>query len=136
MQEAETKFNNSSQNPIREIIGNVGDPRNIIQGKRNRKPKAQFHLEIHQNLLKQSAFHAAFQLETRSMKNKIHKSDLPPPPENWHQLKYHPHQNGFVAAARHDSIWPFYFSKVMPIRSKEWDLPQSQSRDVSSVTTN
>ena len=69
MQEAETKVNNSSQNPIREIIGNVGDPRNIIQGKRNRKQKAQFHLEIHQNLHKQSAFYASFQLATRSTKN-------------------------------------------------------------------
>lgn len=100
VEDAETEVNNPSQTPIREIIGNVGDPRNIIQGKRNRKPKAQFHLEIHQNLHKQSAFHAAFQLATRSKKPKIHKSDLPPPPENWHQLKYHPHQNGFIAAAR------------------------------------
>ncbi|POS81932.1 hypothetical protein EPUL_006431, partial [Erysiphe pulchra] len=56
--------NEFNQNPTREIIGNVGDPRNIIQGKRHRIPKVQFHLEVHKNLDKQSAFHAAFQLAT------------------------------------------------------------------------
>ena len=85
--------------PSQEIVGDV-DTRNIIQGKRHRKPKIQYYFEIHQKLDQQSAFHAEFQLGPRLMKKRLHKSDLPPPPENWYQLKYHSHEEGFNAAAQ------------------------------------
>ncbi|KHJ33712.1 hypothetical protein EV44_g3389 [Erysiphe necator] len=34
------------------------------------------------------------------MKSRLHQKNLPPPPQNWHQLQHHPHWNGFTAAAR------------------------------------
>ncbi|KAI0998790.1 hypothetical protein K3495_g9408 [Podosphaera aphanis] len=33
------------------------------------------------------------------MKSRLHKSNLPPAPENWNQLQYHPHREGFETAA-------------------------------------
>ncbi|KAI1005487.1 hypothetical protein K3495_g2734 [Podosphaera aphanis] len=46
--------------PTQEIRGDPDDPRNIIQGKRKRISKVQFHMEVHKNLNIQAAFHAAF----------------------------------------------------------------------------
>ncbi|KAF5186325.1 Transposon ty1-gr2 gag-pol polyprotein, partial [Thalictrum thalictroides] len=86
--------------PTQEIHGDPNDPRNIIQGKRKRSSKVQFHMEVHENLNIQAAFHAAFFQGTRHMKSRIHEKDLPPPPENWYQVLKHPHREGFAAAAR------------------------------------
>lgn len=67
---------------MQEIFGDPNDARNIVSGKRSRKPRAQFHLEVHKNLNQQAAFHAAFHLGTKMMKARLHKSNLPPAPEN------------------------------------------------------
>ncbi|KAF5197653.1 Transposon ty1-dr1 gag-pol polyprotein, partial [Thalictrum thalictroides] len=91
--------NENDGKPTQEIVGDPNNERNIIIGKRSRKPKAQFHLEIHNNLDQQSAFHAAFQMGNKIIKPKLHKSNLPPEPENWSQLKYHPFKEEFEAAA-------------------------------------
>ncbi|POS85489.1 hypothetical protein EPUL_006268, partial [Erysiphe pulchra] len=84
--------------PAREIIGDPEDPRNIVEGKRQRKRKVYF--EMHQALHQKSAFHLAFQSSLRHMKSRLHLKDLPPPPQNWHQLQNHPHCDGFKTAAR------------------------------------
>ena len=83
-------FDEDDGKPTQEIYGNPNDPRNIIQGKRRRFPKTQFHMEVHDNLKIQAAFHTAFFQGSRHMKSRIHEKDLPPPPENWNQMLKHP----------------------------------------------
>ncbi|RKF58065.1 hypothetical protein GcM3_184042, partial [Golovinomyces cichoracearum] len=39
---------NSDERPKQEIIGDVGDPRNILLGRRKRNPKFQFHRDINE----------------------------------------------------------------------------------------
>ncbi|POS87671.1 hypothetical protein EPUL_001190, partial [Erysiphe pulchra] len=80
-------FDENDGKPTQEIYGNLNDPRNIIQGKRRRFPKTQFHMEVHDNLNIQAAFHAAFFQGSRHMKSRIHEKDLPPPSENWNQME-------------------------------------------------
>ncbi|KAI0994003.1 hypothetical protein K3495_g14180, partial [Podosphaera aphanis] len=105
--------------PTREIIGDPGDVRNIIHGKRQRKQRAQFHLEVHQNLDQLSAFHVAIQQGSKSSKLKLHKSQLPPPPENWYQLQYHPHREGFNAAAHLEFETLTKQETFKPVKEKE-----------------
>lgn len=66
IQEAEIDTKTLRNYLVREIIENVEDPRNIIQGKRHRKPKVQFHQEVYKNFENNSIFFVASQLATRS----------------------------------------------------------------------
>ncbi|KAI1003578.1 hypothetical protein K3495_g4629 [Podosphaera aphanis] len=96
-----------------------GDVRNIIYGKRQRKERALFHLEVHRNLDQLSAFHVAIQQGSKSSKLKLHKSQLPPPPENWYQLQYHPHREGFNAAAHLEFVTLTKQETLKPVKEEE-----------------
>lgn len=80
-----------------EIYGNPEDPRNIIEGKRDQKKKV--HFELHKGLNQEAPFHTAFLQGMKHGKERLKEKDFPPPPENWYQLKYHTHSEGFKAAA-------------------------------------
>jgi hypothetical protein len=84
----------------REIIGDVGEV-NILEGKRTRKPSSRAlgftiqGLEI--ELEKLPRIGMAFSI-LQSVNKRIHQSKLPPPPQHFHELKNHPHAEGFQEA--------------------------------------
>ena len=55
---------------------------------------------------KESGFYAAYITGTNHNLRRFHGSELPPPPKNSHQLKTHPHKEGFILAAQkeYDSL--------------------------------
>ena len=84
----------------REIIGDVGEI-NILKGKRVRKPSSRAlgfaiqGLEI--ELEKLPGIGMVFSI-LQSVNRRIHRSDLPPPPKYFHELRNHPHAEGFQEA--------------------------------------
>ena len=82
---------------ISKIISCDVVPRNIIEGKRSTRRGTA--LLAYQHLDQESGFHAAFMTGTNHNPRRFHGSELPPPPKNAHQLKTHPHKEGFILAA-------------------------------------
>jgi len=80
--------------PSREIFGNPEDPRNIIEGRRTRKPTSK------PGETPAAAFLQAFSLGSLHQDPSLHRDRLPPPPRNWRELLNHLHRNGFAKAAQ------------------------------------
>ena len=80
------------------IISRDVVPGNIIEGKRSTRRGTA--LLAYQHLDQESGFHAAFMTGTNHHPRRFHGSELPPPPKNSHQLKTHPHKEGFILAAQ------------------------------------
>jgi hypothetical protein len=79
-----------SPQPSREIFGNPEDPRNIIEGRRTRKPISKPSNSY------AAAFLQAFSLEAIHQDPELYRDRLPPPPRNWRELLNHPYRDRFV----------------------------------------
>ena len=79
-------------------------PGNIIEGKRSTRRGTA--LLAYQYLDQESGYHAAFMTGTNHNPRRFHRSELPSPPKNAHQLEAHPHKEGFIQAAQkeYDSL--------------------------------
>ncbi|KAI2685533.1 hypothetical protein LCP963914a_4860 [Penicillium roqueforti] len=92
--------------PAREISASI-DESNIISGPRIRKPKADpdytAYLSLDEKQLAEppSLLYAFTTGITKklNMQNRLHRDQMPPPPENWKQLKIHPFATQLKAAA-------------------------------------
>ena len=92
--------------PTREISASI-DESNIISGPRIRKPKADpdytAYLSLDEKQLAEppSLLYAFTTGITKklNMQNRLHRDQMPPPPENWKQLKIHPFATQLKAAA-------------------------------------
>ena len=87
----------------RDIVGDITED-NIIQNKRNRKKKvdSQFvsyfaYDEDHEDSeITLAAFSAG--LSAPKPEIRMHRDDLPPPPDGWKEMVNHPYSEGFMAA--------------------------------------
>lgn len=92
--------------PTREISASINES-NIISGPRIRKPKADpdytAYLSLDEKQLAEppSLLYAFITGITKklNMQNRLHRDQMPPPPENWKQLKIHPFATQLKAAA-------------------------------------
>ncbi|KAL2695503.1 hypothetical protein AAEP93_000288 [Penicillium crustosum] len=92
--------------PTREISASI-DESNIISGPRIRKPKADpdytAYLSLDEKQLAEppSLLYAFTTGITKklNMQNRLHRDQMPPPPENWKRLKIHPFATQLKAAA-------------------------------------
>ena len=85
----------------REIIGGVGDPRNIVSGPRRRRPTSQRREAYLAELATPENFPGFFSAFASGVIHsaRIHRDELPTPPKNWRELLTHTHKEGFLAAA-------------------------------------
>ena len=91
--------------PTREISATI-DESNIISGPRTRRPKADpdyaIYLSLDEKLAELPSLLYAFTtsiMKKYNMQNRLHRDQMPPPPENWVQLKIHPFAKQLMAAA-------------------------------------
>ena len=91
--------------PTREISATI-DESNIISGPRTRRPKADpdyaTYLSLDEKLAEPPSLLYAFTtsiMKKYNMQNRLHRDQMPPPPENWVQLKIHPFAKQLMAAA-------------------------------------
>jgi hypothetical protein len=82
----------------KEIVGDVGDPRNIASGPRRPRQRREAYLAELATPENFPGFFSAFSAGIVHSR-RIHRDDLPPPPKNWKELLTHPHKEGFIAAA-------------------------------------
>jgi Reverse transcriptase (RNA-dependent DNA polymerase) len=87
--------------PRQEIIGDLQDPRNIVEGSRTRRPKQrnEAYAADLANPEQLPAYHSAFALGVNEGKPKIHEKDLPPPPRFWKELQRYRYGKEFEKAA-------------------------------------
>ena len=86
--------------PSQEVIGDI-DPSNIIEGPRTRKPaRRDAYLSDLATPESFPGYRAAFHAGVNFENQKLHRDQLPKPPQNWKQLLKHPHKDGFLAAAQ------------------------------------
>ncbi|KAJ5248588.1 hypothetical protein N7468_000039 [Penicillium chermesinum] len=91
-----------------DINGDV-DESNILQTTRTRRPRidpdfqsfySKFHLqEEEEDREIRRAYTTAFNIG-KTMPNRLHSNDLPPPPKSWKDLRTHPYREMFYTAAR------------------------------------
>jgi hypothetical protein len=93
------------------MVGLDLDERNIVEGKRIRRPapsrdayfghltRKQEYQESLEHLEELSGFYTAFTAGRMHNRTVFHRTELPEPPKFWKDLATHPHQAGFRAAA-------------------------------------
>ncbi|KAJ6163950.1 hypothetical protein N7470_002622 [Penicillium chermesinum] len=90
-----------------DINGDV-DESNILQTTRTRRPRidpdfqsfySKFHLLEKEDREIRRAYTTAFNIG-KTMPNRLHSDDLPPPPKSWKDLRTHPYGEMFYTAAR------------------------------------
>jgi hypothetical protein len=93
----------STIQPSREIIGGISH-QNIQVQRRVRKPSEKARQQAYHAALDNPqdlrACYAAFGNGTLYRPDKIHRNDLPDPPNTWFELQTHPQKEGFIQAAK------------------------------------